>query len=369
MLLPSYITNRSLIPLFLALALSSLFYSLTFYLATGSYQALTGYFSTSKNLLIIYDPRSSTPFTGLVSLDVIDRLENITGVLALSPEMLAPCTVNGHAAFARGITENFEKVEDLPVEPPGIDYALAGWKLADRLNLEKGSIIYVAGVLSDTFIVLKVKDIIETNTPLDDEIVVDLTVAQWLRGTKSNTATLVKVLVDPERLDHEKIREILAAEAAEQTVRKTGMPIIGRPASISRAAELIKSTEFMERYVSRYGFGRETIIALSILAFLLSSCFVYGSADLLKSRYMREIRLIRALGATKRRIYIDLLLKTLPYLVAASFLGFAATPIILNMLGCKLLLHTITFKHDLIVLALNAILNFSILSVSFRKLK
>ena len=31
---------------------------------------------TAKNVMIIYDPRSSTPFTGLVSLDVINRLKS-----------------------------------------------------------------------------------------------------------------------------------------------------------------------------------------------------------------------------------------------------------------------------------------------------
>jgi len=37
--------------------------------------------------------------------------------------MLSPCTVNGHTAFAKGITENFKKVEDLPLEASRIGYA------------------------------------------------------------------------------------------------------------------------------------------------------------------------------------------------------------------------------------------------------
>ena len=98
-----YLRRQRIVALLLILTLTSTLFSVTAYSFLGFYNSFTNYVGEEKNIVALYSKTGSTPFTGIVSLNAADLAASFKGVIAVSPEVIAPCMVNGHSVFVRGV--------------------------------------------------------------------------------------------------------------------------------------------------------------------------------------------------------------------------------------------------------------------------
>jgi hypothetical protein len=86
-----------------AKTLASMLFSLTTLSLLGFYRGFTAYLGEGEDIVAVYDRKSRTPFTGLVPAYLAEKISALNGVLAGSPEAIAPCIVKGESTFLRGI--------------------------------------------------------------------------------------------------------------------------------------------------------------------------------------------------------------------------------------------------------------------------
>ncbi|MEM0385330.1 MAG: hypothetical protein QXH64_02630, partial [Nitrososphaeria archaeon] len=90
--------------------------SLTALSLLGFYRSFTAYLGEGEDIVVLYDRRSRTPFTGLVPAYLSERIGALDGVLAGSPETIVPCIIEDETVFLRGIVpEEFIKLNHLTI--------------------------------------------------------------------------------------------------------------------------------------------------------------------------------------------------------------------------------------------------------------
>ncbi len=373
-----YLRRQRVLALALVIALSSSLFSLTALGLLSLYRGLTAYLGEGEGVVVIYDKKSSAPFTGLVPACLAEEVSALEGVLACSPEVMAPCVVKGEAVFVRGVVpESIVKLSELTMiegevlGPRDLDCAIAGWRAAERLGLRVGDEVLVLGVLADRYARLRVKGVFASNSLLDDEVLVPLHVGQWLRGAGYGYVTLIRLKVDRNAITPsevlEEIEEIARRASEEgrpsapsQQPQRPQQP----PAITPRIATRFKVEDlgveevydFVRSYVERYGFTRESLLVLSVVVFLFSSASVAVASRTLLAQHRDELEVLRSLGASKRLLKADLLLKLLPWSLLASCSGLASAVALLAALEAKgylrALLHSVALQVDPLVAVL-----------------
>ena len=137
-----YLKGRRILALAIILTLSSTLFSITAFSLLGFYRGFTAYLGEGEDVIAIYNRKGSTPFTGLVPAYLAEKVGSINGVIACSPEAVAPCIVKGESIFLRGIIpEDFAKLNQLAIfdgsmlEPDDVNSVVVGRYAAERLNL------------------------------------------------------------------------------------------------------------------------------------------------------------------------------------------------------------------------------------------
>lgn len=387
----NYIKRHHFIALAIILILTSTLFSITAFGFMGIYRSLNSYLGQENNIITIYDKQSQTPFTGIVPIGIIDRLDTITGIIESSPEIVIPCNINNNSIFLRGILPtNFEKLNPLPIivgKPFNLNEtnsALLGKRLAEKLNLNPNEWLTIAGTLSDNYVNLKINGIYETNTPLDDEIIVPLYVGQWLRNVNYNTATIIRIKIDTTITQNQVIEALTQNQTQQTPSHNTQNPtpiqeIIPFTSTLFDPEKLDskQSQEFMQTYLNKFGITPETLIILSSAIFILASATIFMATRTLISQHIHEINILKAIGATRRTIQIDLILKTLPVTVITSItgltLGYIIIKIIQEIAKPQILSHTIQFQPEILVILTNIVLTTTIGAIaiirSTRRLK
>jgi ABC-type lipoprotein release transport system permease subunit len=328
-----YLKRQRVFALALVIALSSTLFSLTALSLVSLYGGLTAYLGEGEDVVAIYDRRSSTPFTGLVPAHLAEEVGALEGVLACSPEVIAPCVIKGEAVFVRGIVpEGFAKLSKLTMlegealESRDLDCAIVGKGVAERLGLKLNDEVLVLSALADRYVVLRVKGVFASSSPMDDEVLVPLHVGQWLRGAGYGYVTLIRLKIDGSVTTPSKIFEELARRASGATPPPSPsgpspsqsyqqLPAITPRLITKFRAEDIgveEAYDFMKGYVERYGFTRDSLLALAIAISLLSSASVVVASKTVLAQHRGEVEVLRSLGASKRLLKADLLLKLLP---------------------------------------------------------
>jgi len=115
----------------------------------------------------------------------------VNGVLASSPEVIAPCIVKGESVFLRGIVpEDFFKLSRLKMvegevfELGDVDSAIVGRNVAERLKLKLGEVLLVHGVLAGRYVELRVMGVYDSQSFMDDEVLAPIyvgAVVAWNR--------------------------------------------------------------------------------------------------------------------------------------------------------------------------------------------
>jgi len=371
-----YLQRQSLLFLTVVLLLASVLFSITAFGFFGFYQTFYTYLGEGDDVVVIYDKRSTTPFTGIIQLQLIARIENISGVLATSPEIIAPTIIKDKSVFLRGvIPEEFGKLNPLTIingetlQLGDVQSTIVGKKLAETLHLTVGHKLLVLGVLAERYLTLEIKGTYESNSALDDEAIVPLYVGQWLRGADYESATLIRAKIDRSELTSALLYEAIAKAETPQSDGKTGLTLIEEIIPISNTAinpknlSVKETQQFMKTYLDRYGVTPQTLLILSVIIFIFTSATVLGASHTLIRQHEHETAVLRSLGASAKTLKLDVTMKTLPWSIIASLIGvFVAEAMLLvvETSGAQALSHTIHFQLNPLFIALNILLVFMI---------
>jgi len=374
-----YLKRQRTLILALIILLSSMLFSLSALSLLGFYKGFTAYLGEEESILAVYDRKSRTPFTGLVPAYLAEKIGALNGVLASSPEAIAPCMVKGESTFLRGIVpEDFMRLNQVTIiqgamlELDDLNSAIVGKNVAERLRLNINDKVLVLGVLSDRYLELQVKGIFVSHTPMDDEILVPLYIGQWLRGTDYRHVTLIRFKIAKDAITPSRIFEEIAKEASgpsppsspsTRPSQELQPPSIASGIIARFRIEDIGVEEaysFMRSYMERYGVTRESLLILSAMVFLFSGASIAVASKTIIAQHKGEINVLRSVGASKRLLKLDMLAKLLPWSVAASSIGFAMAIAALTIIQeggyWQVLSHTVPLSIDPIVIALNFIL-------------
>jgi len=370
----NYLQKHRLIALTCILTIASTLFSLTALSFFSFYNTINAYLGETENVLAIYDKKSTTPFTGYISLQLNTRLKTIEGMIATSPEMIAPAIMEGKSVIIRGIIpEDFSKLNPLitlegeTLQISDLSHAITGKRLADTLNIELNDSILVQGVLAERYIELTVKGIFESNSALDDEILVPLYVGQWLRGKNYDYVTMIRVKIDEGKITSTQLFQQIAEEDGKtkpdiETKPSPFNQIIPSSGAVIHLEKLgVKETSrIMKTYLDRYGMTPQTLLILSTTVFILANATIFIASQTLIQQHKHEITILRSLGLSLKNLKLDLAIKVLPYSITASTIGSLISILILHALEktnrIQAFSHTIHFQPDATLITINFLL-------------
>jgi len=379
-----YLKRQRILTLLFIIALSSMLFSMTALSLLGFYKGFTTYLGEGEDIVVIYNKKSSTPFTGLVPVYLAEKIGVLNGVLAASPEVIIPCIIKNKATFLRGIIpKEFTKINQLTIiegamfELNDLNSAIAGKKVAERVSLKLNDTILILSVLTDRYLELKIKGIFISNSPIDDEILVPLYVGQWLLGTDYGYVTLIRFKIDRNIITPSIIYEEIAKEVSESSPPQNQEP---QPPSItpriiirfgSKDLGVEEAYRFLKSYTDRYGLTRESLLILSSMVFIFSSASIIIATKTIIAQHKGEIGVLRSIGASKKLLKRDMLIKILPWSIVFSFLGFAMAIAVLIVIQegdyFQVLSHTIPIHIDPLIVAINLIPVMLLVSISILK--
>jgi ABC-type lipoprotein release transport system permease subunit len=365
--------------LVLILTLTSTLFSVTAFSFLGFYNGFSNYVGEDSDVVAIYGTAASTPLTGFVPLFIADEIVSVNGVLATSPEVIAPCVISGQSVFIRGvIPQSLSKLniititEGTPLMLNDTESAVIGRGLSNRLNLKLGDKITVFSIISEKYADLTVTGIFDSGSPLDDEMLVPIYVGQWLRGVNYNLVSVIRAKINPNLVNINTLYDAIANETSpsasstpSQSKGDTEQQLEGL-ISISKTRFNLDSVtvslaeDFMKSYLNRYGVSKDTLIILSIVVLVFASGTAAGALTLFLNQHKHEIGVLRSVGASTRKIKTDLLIKLLPWsLIACTFGVLLSAAVLLffqNFGYLQVLSHRLVFQLDPIIVAANYIL-------------
>ena len=370
-----YIKRQRIVVFIIILMLSSMLFSIMAFSLLGFYKGFSAYLGEGKDVVVVYDRKSSTPFTGLIPIYLVKNLSSIKGVIAISPEMIVPCVLKNESVFLRGIIpEKFVKLNQLVIikgsmlESEDLDSIIVGRNVAERLNLKLGERVLVLSVLVNRYLELQVKGIFVSGSIIDDEIIAPLYVGQWLRGTDYNYVTVIRVKIDDNIVKPSTIFEAITTKSSETGSSGGGQLSESFVVSWSRVGFRVEDIgvnevqKFMESYLNKYGVTRESLIVLSIIVFLLSSATIIIASKTILIQHKGEVSILRSIGVSKKLLKEDLFIKLSFWSLIASSIGIILGVTVLTIMQengfLQVLSHTIPIQLDPLVIILNFVLVF-----------
>jgi ABC-type lipoprotein release transport system permease subunit len=374
-----YLHKQRIAILILILTLTSALFSITAYSFLGFYNGFTGYAGENKDIIAIYSKTGSTPFTGIVPIAAVNEIDSIKGVIATSPEVIAPCMINSQSVFIRGVLPQ----ELSKLNPPTLtagdnlklndtNSAIIGQGVAQRLNLKTGDKILVLSILSKKYVELEIKGVFQSQSSLNDEALVPLYVGQWLRGLSYNEVTLIRTKIDLAQTSASQLYQTIANQTqptnpspsptAKSEAQKQLQSIIPlTPATLNlQNIGVEESQQFMTSYLSRYGINKDTIIILSIVVLVFASGTATCAISLFIKQHSSDVNILRSIGVSSKKIKTDLSIKMLVWALVATAVGTVISGVLLILFQrigyLQVLSHTISFQLDPLIIAANVIL-------------
>jgi ABC-type lipoprotein release transport system permease subunit len=381
-----------MLALIVILTLTSTLFSVTAYSFLGFYNGFANYVGEEKGIVAIYSRIGSTPFSGVVPIDLSSKIEAIDGVVAVSPEAIAPCTINDHSVFVRGvISQELTKLTPLVIidgqnlNITDTNSAIIGQSLADRFRIKTGDKILAYGILSKQYVELQVKGIFQSNSALNDEALVPLYVGQWLRGLSYNDATLLRTKINLNQTNPDQIYTKIINQTSPSTITSSPNPKSQTQQELEALLPLAQanlnvgnigveeSQQFMQSYLGRYGISKDTLIVLSIVVLVFASGTASCAVTLFVKQHSFDIDVMRSIGVSKKKIKIDLILRMVTWALISTVLGTiisALVIIIFQKIGClQVLSHTITFQLDPLIVVANFLLLSVLISINMVRME
>ncbi|MHA1270788.1 MAG: FtsX-like permease family protein [Candidatus Helarchaeota archaeon] len=203
---------------FLGLILASLLFSTTATTLIGVYSYIETYLGDSDDVMLLTEEGSGrTIATSYIDLQLARSASYIEGVLVSSPETITPCMINGQVFIVRGTdTEQLAEIDNYVIldgqnlKTSDINKALIGKRVAQKLQLIVGSRFIVFSSLRDITLELEVIGIYESsNDLLNDEILVPLSVGQWISGHYPSRCTFIRIKFLPNVISKETLQNII----------------------------------------------------------------------------------------------------------------------------------------------------------------
>jgi ABC-type lipoprotein release transport system permease subunit len=387
-----YLRRQRILLLLLILTLTSTLFSITAYSFLGFYNGFTGYVGEQNNIIAVYSKIGSTPFTGIVPITVVNTIASVKGVMATSPEVIAPSMVNGQSVFVRGILpQETELLNPITINAGDnlnindTNSAIIGQAAAQKLNLKVGDNILILSVLSEKYAQVQIKGIFQSSSSLNDEILVPLYTGQWLRGLTYNDATLIRVKIDLNQTDSSRLYQAITNQT--QPIKPSTTPSPTPNSQVQKELQALipltqsnvnlqnigveGSQQFMATYLDRYGVSEDTLIALSILVLVFSSGTAISAITLFIRQHDSDIETLRAIGVSTKKIKIDLSLKMLTWALISTAAGTLISATVLTIFQktgyLQVLSHTITFQLDPVIIAANIVLLGAIIGLNIAR--
>jgi ABC-type lipoprotein release transport system permease subunit len=385
-----YLRRQRILTLIVILTLTSTLFSITAYSFFGFYNGFTSYVGEGKDIIAIYSKISRSPFSGLVPIAITNEIAGLKGVIATSPETIAPCIINGKSVFIRGVLpQELSKLNVLTlIQGDNLNLndtnsAIIGKSLSERLNLKTGDKIILLSVLSEKYVQLQVKGIFQSHSSLDDEAIVPIYIGQWLRGVSYNEVTLVRAKINLDQTSANQLYQEVVNKTAPTTASPSPTPKSEARQELETLVPLMQTNlntgnigieaaqQFMTNYLDRYGISKDAIVILSFMVLILASGTATCAVTLFIKQHASDIDIIRSIGVSRRKLKIDLSIKMLIWSLIATTMGTlisATILIIFQQLGYLLVLsHAITFQLDPLIIAANFILISALISINIAR--
>jgi len=272
-------------------------------------------------------------------------------------------------------------VEGSPLDLTDAGSVIVGVKAAEKLGLQLNQKLLFQGVLADEYAELEVKGIFKSDSIMDDEVLAPLHVGQWLRGMDYGSVTIIRLKIDRTAVTASEIFEAVKAEAeqpssqpsqGQESTQEPIMPWAMRYFSLEEVG-VEEASKLMKSYMERYGVTEEALLALSATVFLFSSLTIILASKTVVTQHKGEINILRSIGASRRLLKIDIMIKLLPSVLAASTMGMLTASAILTVIQgygyLQVLSHTVPFKLEPALIALNLILPATLVSISILREK
>lgn len=387
-----YLRRKRMLTLIVILTLTSALFSITAYSFLGFYNGFTNYVGEEKDVIAIYSKIGSTPFTGIVQIDIANKITTIDGVIAISPETIAPSTINDQSVFIRGIIpQELTKLNPLTIVEgqtlniTDTNSAIIGKSLADRLHLKTGDKILAFSVLSKRYVELQIKGIFQSESSLNDEALVPLYIGQWLRGISYNDATLIRAKINLTQTNANQIYQQITNQTTPPP--STASPSPTPKSEIQRELEALiplaqanlnvgnigieQSQQFMQNYLDRYGISKDTLIILSIVVLVFASGTATCAITLFIKQHSSDIDILRSIGVSTKKVKTDLTLRMVTWALIATIMGTIISAIVITIFQkigyLQVLSHTITFQLDPLIIAANFILLSVLISINIAR--
>ena len=332
----SVLDYRRLIPLFLALIAISTSISFTASIFMGIYDTTANLMGDGdENVLVIYGASARTPQTSIIPLSVYEKVEELEGVEAVSPEVVAMAVVGDKTVIVRGVDpEVIREFYDMRIiegddELRETFSALIGVRLARTLRLDVGDLVTLRSAFSNHFLELKIIGIYESGSYLDDELLTPIFIGQWLRGLSRDLISLIRVKIDLEKLSREDL--ILYLRGMKEIERKPSpitrssiMRLLTLPRVREYAVECaVRSPrESMESFLDReIKINRATMWGMVLVIIFGSTLLIYLTSTLIASTHSRELMILRSLGASKKKLILILSSAIISLSMASSIIG------------------------------------------------
>lgn len=179
----------------------------------------TDFLGDEENVVVIFNPDASTPFTSMIPEILESSLQGLPGIIQTSPEILQPIVVGDFPIYLRAGRFSsmvaFDETgklaqEDGPNDIKGTS-AIIGENLAKRLGLAIGDRVTLDSIITEKSLDVKVVNILE-NSFYNDEILVSLPVGRFLSTAQNYQVGHIRVKYDPAVISEKDIFEIALKE-------------------------------------------------------------------------------------------------------------------------------------------------------------
>ena len=150
---------------------------------------------------VITSSKDKNPIRSNLNLEIAYGLENMSYIKAVSPEIFVFTVINNKPITVRGVQfEKFIHIENGKIVegqlPKTVHGAMIGINAAKRFNLHVGDKVTLYGSFTSSIAIVNITAIYKTGHPVDDELVVSLSIAGELAGIAPGHVSIIRVKTD-----------------------------------------------------------------------------------------------------------------------------------------------------------------------------
>lgn len=303
--------------------------------------------------VIVVTSSSTTPFTGVFNTLFLKNLSMIKGVV-VSKELLVPVVMQGKPVILRGVDEGFVLTTSIRVidgedlDPKCLYCLWVGEAIAGLLDVRIGDHVVLVSFFSKYAVTLVVKGIYRANSIYDYEVIASINVAQVLRGSSVDSASIVRITYDPEVTSRREILEHIGIHGqlvSGEEVAPVPFYVIEKAVSVgarNKARILPLERNYVsEIYLKRIGLSTDMLYVSSVLVILVVSFIMYGLGTLIvstRSNYVRRL-FEQGIPVTVQKIVVTVI--TVPVVLLSSLAGVFSSSMLMGSLGLRVLFNYI----------------------------